>query len=145
MGADTLFNSDVLKQGKEDLKDLVIVTPWFPQESNEQKAFADKACKRWGEGISWRTAASYDATQAFITAISQSKNPTRENVLTQLKSINLPASKTSGSELKFTNGQRNQEPVLVRVVKDSKESAVKGNNKKCTGLKTDGFYFERVE
>jgi ABC-type branched-subunit amino acid transport system substrate-binding protein len=34
--------------------------------------------------ISWRTAASYDATQAFVKALNLSKTTTREDILCQL-------------------------------------------------------------
>ncbi|GAX36448.1 ABC transporter substrate-binding protein [Nodularia sp. NIES-3585] len=134
LGGDALYGADTLRQGNKAVEGLVLAIPWFGEESN---SFAQEACNTWGGGVSWRTAASYDATQAFIAAISKSENPTRTSVLENLKSIRLPPEETSGNELDFQNGERNQEPVLVRVVSG------RGNN--CSGLDQGGFYFEKVE
>ncbi|BAY26175.1 TPR repeat-containing protein [Calothrix sp. NIES-2100] len=136
LGGTTLYNSESFKQGKEYVQGLILSLPWFPEEPNS-KAFAEQACNRWEDQISWSTASSYDATQAFIAAVSKSDNPSRKDVINNLKSIQLPANQTSGDELKFTDGERtNLKPVLVRVVK--------GSGKKCGGLEGGGFHFEKV-
>ena len=109
LGGDTLYGSETLQGGKLGLEGLVIAVPWFAKESSS-KDYAKKACERWGGGVSWETAASYDATQAFIKAMSQSDNPTRQTVLEKLKSIKLSRKETSGSELQFQDGERDQKP-----------------------------------
>jgi branched-chain amino acid transport system substrate-binding protein len=74
------------------------------------------ATNRWqGEKISWRMATSYDATQAFIKAMSSSNNPSRQSVLEKLPSINLSPNESSGNGLKFIEGEPKKEPVLVKV------------------------------
>jgi ABC-type branched-subunit amino acid transport system substrate-binding protein len=121
LGGTSLYNQDTLKSGGDAFEDLVISVDWFAEEKNS-KDFADEARKRWGGQISWRTATAYDATQAFIKAISMSNNPTHQTVLQKLKSpdFNVPAKETSGYSLSFNEkGDRQQEPVLVKVVKGS--------------------------
>ncbi|WP_306426850.1 AAA-like domain-containing protein [Nostoc sp. CHAB 5836] len=115
LGADTLYNQEILRSSGEAIEGLVLAVPWFAKEENSKK-FADEAKERWGGQISWRTATTYDATQAFIKAISMSNNPTRQTVLQNLKSVNLSPNETSGNRLKFDNkGDREQKPVLVKV------------------------------
>ncbi|MEH2318992.1 ABC transporter substrate-binding protein [Nostoc sp.] len=119
LGADALYNPEILTSGTEAVEGLVLAVPWFAKEQHS-KQFAEKASERWGGQISWRTATAYDATQAFIKALSVSNNPTRQTVLKNLKSINLSSSETSGYPLHFDEkGDRQQEPVLVKVVKGS--------------------------
>lgn len=124
LGGDALYGADTLTQGQKALEGLVLPIPWFPQESNDSKKFAKQACKQWGGGISWRTAASYDATQAFIQAISELKNPTRQTVVEKLKSIKLPSKETSGDALAFQDGERDNKPVLVQVVPGTGDDCV---------------------
>jgi ABC-type branched-subunit amino acid transport system substrate-binding protein len=115
LGADALYNPEILRSGGEAVEGLVLVVPWFAEE-DPSRPFADEAKKRWGGQISWRTATTYDATQAFIKAISMSNNPTRQTVLQNLKSVNLSPKETSGYPLHFDHkGDRQQEPVLVKV------------------------------
>jgi ABC-type branched-subunit amino acid transport system substrate-binding protein len=136
LGGGTLYTSDTLKQAKEGVEGLILTVPWFPEEKNSEK-FAARACTRWDDKIDWGTASSYDATKAFIAAISQSKNPSRKDVIEKLKSIKLPPDKTSGDPLQFINGERKDaKPVLVRVVG--------GSSKKCGSIEAGGFRFEKV-
>ncbi|MEH1808619.1 AAA-like domain-containing protein [Nostoc sp.] len=118
LGGNALYNQDTLKSGAEAFEGLVISVDWFAGEK-KSKEFADNARKRWGGQISWRTATAFDATQAFIKAMS-GENPSRQIVLKNLKSINLAPNETSGYPLHFDEkGDRQQEPVLVKVVKGS--------------------------
>ncbi|MBN3897218.1 MAG: ABC transporter substrate-binding protein [Nostoc sp. NOS(2021)] len=133
LGGNALYNQEILTSGGEAVEGLVLAVDWFAGEQNS-KEFADKASQRWGGQISWRTAAAYDATQAFIKAISMSNNPTRQTVLQNLKSVNLSSSETSGHPLHFDEkGDRQQEPVLVKVVR--------GHG----GPSETGFIFEQVQ
>ncbi len=114
LGGDSLYDSEFLTQDSNAFEDLILVVPWF-----SEKGYANRAQKRWKiKEISWRTATSYDATQALIHAlINLSSSPvTRQNVLQELKDINLRSSQTSGEPLQFEdNGDRDTEPVLVQV------------------------------
>ena len=117
LGGATLYKPDTLTGDKNAVEDLILVVPWFAQTS-----YADRAKERWKGQVSWRTATSYDATQALINALIEafevvpSSNVTRKNVLQALKSTELRSSQTSGDILKFApNGDRLSEPVLVQV------------------------------
>lgn len=133
LGGNALYNPDILTSGGEAVEGLVLSVDWFAGEQNS-KEFADKASQKWGGQISWRTAAAYDATQAFIKVISKSNNPSRQTVLTNLKSVDLLASETSGHPLNFNNsGDRQEAPVLVKVVKGR------------GGPSESGFIFEQVQ
>ncbi|BAZ53473.1 TPR repeat-containing protein [Nostoc sp. NIES-4103] len=137
LGGDALYGVGFLKQGDKDVEGLIIAIPWFPKESYSKK-FAERACKQWGQGISWRTAASYDATVAFLKAISESKNPSRQSVLQKLKSITLPPDRTSGDTLAFQDGEpRNKTPVLVKIVP--------GSGDKCSDSQGNRFHFKKVD
>ncbi|MEH2330323.1 AAA-like domain-containing protein [Nostoc sp.] len=119
LGGNALYNQDTLRSGGEAFEGLVISVDWFAEEKNS-KEFAEKARKRWGGQISWRTATAYDATQALIKAISMSNNPSHQTVLQNLKSVNLSSSETSGYRLYFDEkGDRQQQPIPVKVVKGS--------------------------
>jgi ABC-type branched-subunit amino acid transport system substrate-binding protein len=132
LGADALYDPEVLRSAGEAVEGLVLAIPWFAGEQNS-KEFAQKAMKRWGGQISWRTATTYDATKAFIKALSMSQNPSRQTVLNNLKSLQISQNETSGYPLQFDKGDRQQEPVLVKVVKGS------------GGPQESGFKFEQIQ
>jgi ABC-type branched-subunit amino acid transport system substrate-binding protein len=98
LGASALYDPDTLKAGGAALEGLITAVPWFAGAPNSQE-FAKEAEKLWKGQVSWRTKTSYEATQAFIEALSASDNPSRSSVLEKLNSMNL-----SG-----------EEPVLVKV------------------------------
>lgn len=116
LGADALYNPKIFEAG-DAVEGLVLAVPWFAEEPNSKK-FAGEAEKRWKGRVSWRTAASYDATQAFIKALPVDQKPTRQTVLENLQSPKFLQNETSGKPLRFKDGERQgQEPVLVNVVK----------------------------
>lgn len=118
LGGDALYNPQILEGGKA-VEGLVLAVPWFRDQKNS-KTFAAEAKERWEGNVSWRTASSYDAAQALIKALPVAQKPSRDAVLTNLKSINLAANETSGNPLRFVNGERKgQKPVLVKVFKGS--------------------------
>ncbi|MEH2286720.1 ABC transporter substrate-binding protein [Nostoc sp.] len=120
LGGNALYNHQYTLKS-EAFEGLVICVDWFAEDQNSKK-FAEEAKGMWGGQISWRTATAYDATKAFIKAISLSNNPTHQTVLENLKSpkFNVPANETSGYALHFNKkGDRQLQPVLVKVVKGS--------------------------
>ncbi|MEG3971092.1 ABC transporter substrate-binding protein [Microcoleus sp. T2B6] len=118
LGADALYKKKIFDPGNA-VEGLVLAVPWFRDEPNS-KDFAKKAKEMWRGEISWRTATSYDATQAFIKALSWPNNPSRQTVLENLKSPDFSQDENSGNSLKFMDGERQeQKPALVKVVRDS--------------------------
>jgi ABC-type branched-subunit amino acid transport system substrate-binding protein len=98
LASSVLYDPNTLKVGGGVLEDLIIAAPWFAG-APDSKQFAEEAKQIWKGQVSWRTKTSYDATQAFIKALSLSNKPSRSTVLEKLKYIN-PSGK---------------EPVLVKV------------------------------
>jgi ABC-type branched-subunit amino acid transport system substrate-binding protein len=137
LGGNTLYGVDILRSGQDAIEGLTVTIPWFPEEANKSQ-FVKQASQRWQGVVTWQNATSYDATQAFIKALSESKEkePTRATVLANIPKIQLLPDETSGGGLKFTkNGEREMKPALVRVVRCSAQ--------KCVGME-GGFYFEKV-
>lgn len=119
LGGDALYNPATLKLSKGGVKDLVLAVPWFAKSSYPYTNLAEK---RWGGRVSWRTATSYDATKAFITALSE--NATRKSILTNLQQTELSSNETSGEPIQFLkSGDRNTNPLLVRVIPKSSNFA----------------------
>jgi len=112
LAGDTLYSNKTLTSTRNQVEGLIIAVPWF-REAPQAKNFAETAAEQWGGAVSWRTATSFDATQAFIHSFSQ--NSDRKTVLQNLKNLNLPASETSGYPLQFNGGERESKPVLVKV------------------------------
>jgi branched-chain amino acid transport system substrate-binding protein len=109
----SLYKSDTLTNGRENVEGLIIAVPWFG-ETLQAQPFAKKAYKQWRGDINWRTAISFDATQALIKTLSN--NATRDTVLRGLENVSLTASETSGYPLKFTpEREREGESILLQV------------------------------
>lgn len=109
LGGDALYRPQTLTSGGNAVDGLILAVPWFAQTP-----YGQKAEKRWGGQVSWRTATSYDATRALIQALSE--NASRDTVMDNLQYTYLPGSETSGSELQFQpTGDRVGEPILVKV------------------------------
>ncbi len=114
LGGDALYSPTTLKAGGETVEGLVLAVPWFA-ESPQSQDFKKAGEKQWGGIVNWRTAMSFDATQAFIQAFSNS--PSRSSVLNQLRQVKLSASETSGDEVQFSEGERQSDPILIQAVR----------------------------
>jgi ABC-type branched-subunit amino acid transport system substrate-binding protein len=113
LGNSTLYNDRTLTESGNAIEGLIVSVPWF-REAPQSKNFAQKAAQQWGGQISWRTATSYDATQALIQALSS--NPSRATVLQRLRKVNLSPQQTSGNTIQFTpQGERQIKPILVQI------------------------------
>ncbi|HEY9675549.1 MAG TPA: ABC transporter substrate-binding protein [Waterburya sp.] len=110
-----LYGDKMLQQSFEG---LILAVPWFEKEENgKDKEFTIKASRRWSRPIGWDTAASYDATQAFIKAMSMSNTPDRETVLKTLKSVSLTPNETAKDELNFSEPEWNPKLEIIQVVR----------------------------
>ncbi|WP_013325748.1 ABC transporter substrate-binding protein [Gloeothece verrucosa] len=114
LGGDALYLPDTLIQGGNAVENMVVVAPVTPSDN-----YQTEANPSWGGQINWRTVAGFDATEALIEAIKNSPtNPTRQNIPTNLASINVN-SEASGKALQFQEGERSSQPVLVIASKDA--------------------------
>jgi len=111
LGGDSLYDERTLVNGGRSVEGLILAVPWFANT-----AYAARAGSRWGGRVSWRTASSYDATQALLRALPDTSSPSE--VLERLNAVELPPSETSGTLLKFTeSGDRTEEPLLVKATR----------------------------
>lgn len=116
-GGDSLYGIDTLTAGGESVEGLIIAVPWFAS-SPAVADFSNRGQQQWGGPVNWRTAMSFDATQAFISALSPSAS--RDSVLEGLREVSLAANETSGEAFSFTvDGERQSDPILVEVVRGS--------------------------
>ena len=121
LGGSSLYGDEELQKGGDAVEGLIIEVPWVRQVP-QAKDFAQKARQQWGVDVNWRTATSFDATQAFIKSLSSSlkSSKPRENVLQGLPNVDLPASETSGYRLKFQDREPYQPKIFIVKVKNGK-------------------------
>ncbi|MBE9079885.1 ABC transporter substrate-binding protein [Romeria aff. gracilis LEGE 07310] len=118
LGGDSLYSIETLTAGGEAVEGLILAISWFA-DAPQFQAFSQASERWWGGQVSWRTAMSYDATQAFIQAFTEDATPA--SVLENLGQVELSADETSGQAFSFTpEGERQSEPVLVRVTRGSR-------------------------
>lgn len=137
-GGDDVYSFKTLQEGKESVKGMTVAVPWSwkspieedcqKENSNIENCFIYNSKKLWDADINWRTATSYDATQALIEAIKQDlENLTREGIAEKLRSL-----KVTGvtGKISFSHTGDLQEPSVKLVeVKSGKRN-------------TSGYYFE---
>lgn len=113
LGGDSLYGFDNLKNGGESFEGLILAVPWVDSDPSSAD-FVSAGNEQWQGSVNWRTAMSYDAVQAFLSALSE--NASRDSVLNNLKTVTLIDQETSGRELQFTaDGERQSDPLLVEV------------------------------
>ncbi|MEZ2275807.1 MAG: ABC transporter substrate-binding protein [Microcoleus sp.] len=111
-GSTTMYTFQTLKDGQNSVDGLVLPVPWHP-ETNPGSTFPKNATQLWGGVVNWRTATSFDATQAVIAGLR--KSTTREGLQQALKSPNF-SSPGASEEVKFLpTGDRAGKPILVQV------------------------------
>ncbi|MEG4025158.1 MULTISPECIES: ABC transporter substrate-binding protein [unclassified Microcoleus] len=111
-GSSTLYTFQTLKDGQKDIDGLVLAVSWHP-ETNPGSTFPKNASQRWGGVVNWRTAMSFDATQAVIAGLRQSN--TREGLQQALRNPNF-STPGSSEDVKFLpTGDRAGKPILVQV------------------------------
>jgi len=119
LGGQSIYRPQTLDDGGEAVEGLVLAVSWVV--TDPPQPFVKEAEALWGAKINWRTAASFDATEAFIAALKLSKDVApdtlRSAVLTNLPEIQLPPEQTSSNRrLRFNaNGEISNDPVLVEV------------------------------
>lgn len=96
----SVFEQPTLDIGGDAVEGASLAIPCV----NKTSLYMKGAIKRWQQkNIYWRTMTGYDATQAFIGAINKSSNePTRSEILKNLKTLTLPVEKTSGYGLNWS-------------------------------------------
>lgn len=85
-GGSTMYSYDILDKGKKDAEGMVLAVAWH-SEATPGNGFPISARNLWGAEVNWRTAMSYDATQAIVEALVQSGND-RKKLRDELARIN---------------------------------------------------------
>ncbi len=124
LGSPTMYNSTILKQGNDSIKDLVVTAPWYANPDSTT-SFLARAAQRWGDtSLTWRTATSFDATQAIATALRQipPEQPlTRSTLQQQLRRPDFVA-RGAGEDVRFLpTGDRTGEAILLKVQRNAKQ------------------------
>ena len=115
LAGDAFYSSNTLEIGN-NLAGTVMAIAWHIKAHNNAP-FVMEARQLWGADISGRTVTSYDATQAFITALKANPNPTRENIQQTLKKSDFKTEGATSTISFFPTGDRNQPVQLVQVIK----------------------------
>ena len=111
-GSTTLYTFQTLKDGQKDVDGLVLPVPWHP-ETNPGSRFPENARQRWGGIVNWRTATSFDATQAVIAGLRQSN--TRFGLQQALTNASFSTAGSSEDVKFLPTGDRAGKPILVQV------------------------------
>ncbi len=111
-GSTTMYTFQTLKDGQKSVDGLVLPVPWHP-ETNPGNTFPKNVTQLWGGVVNWRTATSFDATQAVIAGLKQ--NNTREGLQQALKSTSFSTPGASEDVKFLPTGDRAGKPILVQV------------------------------
>ncbi|NQE33393.1 ABC transporter substrate-binding protein [Microcoleus asticus] len=111
-GSTTMYTIQTLKDGQSDVNGLVLPVPWHP-ETNPGSRFPENSRQRWGGIVNWRTATSFDATQAVIAGLRQSN--TREGLQQALRNTSFSTPGASDDVKFLPTGDRAGKPILVQV------------------------------
>ncbi|PSB09126.1 hypothetical protein C7B62_14260 [Pleurocapsa sp. CCALA 161] len=90
LAGDDVYTPKTLQIAGEAAEDMVLAIPWHIK-NNPDAEFSLIAQKLWGGKVNWRSATAYDATQALITAIAQSRDPTRISIQQNLSNPSFSA------------------------------------------------------
>ncbi|MDJ0800722.1 MAG: ABC transporter substrate-binding protein [Calothrix sp. MO_167.B12] len=123
LGGDGIYEKDMIEHQTKGK--LVLAVPWHRGQIKKSE-FEEESQELWGTThINWRTAMSYDATQAMAEGLRQDIYPTRENLFKKLSSDNFEA-KGASTPVQFdskTHDRKIDEDTQVGVlvkVQDSK-------------------------
>ncbi len=124
LAGDAVYGGRILREVGEEVEGMVVAVPWHPNFKNAASTtFLNTAKQLWGtESVNWRTATSYDATQALVGGLKQLGNkPTREGLKKVLFSDNFSVQGATGTvefdggDRKITSENESQLGILVQV------------------------------
>ncbi|MEM7591690.1 MAG: ABC transporter substrate-binding protein [Cyanobacteria bacterium P01_A01_bin.83] len=117
LGSHSLYTHETIGTGKAAVAQMVLSVPWLPQ-TEVSTDFAADARQLWGGQVNWRTATSYDATQAIITGLQQATSRDElQSVLTNPNFIVEGATET----FQFSKGDRLSQVQLAYIGKSNRD------------------------
>lgn len=113
LSGDSGYKPEMLDLSNYTENVITVTVPWISVGS-EDKPFSESAQQLWKANVSWRSAMTYDATQALTAALEQADS--REDVQAALTEPDFTATGVS-EEIKFqrNTGDRDGSPILVTV------------------------------
>ncbi|MGF1603241.1 MAG: receptor ligand binding family protein [Chloroflexi bacterium AL-N5] len=104
LGGDSPYGSALLEKGGADAEGMVLAVPWHIL-ADPGAVFPKSARQLWGGDMNWRTALTYDATQALIAGLE--------------KDSSFEAKGASGTIRFLSSGDRNRATHLAKVSPDA--------------------------
>lgn len=83
LGGDDIYDIRILQEGRSRAAGMVVAMAWHI-DANPNSMFVQTSRKLWNADVDWKTAMTYDASQALIAALK--RNPTRSGVQEALSS-----------------------------------------------------------
>jgi branched-chain amino acid transport system substrate-binding protein len=111
-GNQSMYTFETLKEGQSDINGMVFSVAWHPSV-NRNKIFMANAENLWGGAGSWRTATSYDATQAALLGLKTGLK--RETLQKALSNSGFSFSGATGDISFLSSGDRKGSAILVKV------------------------------
>jgi ABC-type branched-subunit amino acid transport system substrate-binding protein len=100
---------------------MVAAVSWHHLNSPNRK-FLEDTRKLWEGNVSHRTALTYDAAKTLIKALEMQQQPSREGMQKTIANPNFSATGATGTiQFDTTGDRKNFSPILVHIVKCSKE------------------------
>jgi eukaryotic-like serine/threonine-protein kinase len=120
LAGETFYSQQTLNIGQKDILGMVLAVP-AQQLDLPTSPFQTQAKQLWGQPVTWRSALSYDATQALFTGLKQAQ--TRATIRTLLAHPQFQAPGAT-QPVKFEEtGDRAGSVKLLQVVNDHKTKA----------------------
>ena len=113
LGGDDVLQAKTRAMGGQGAVGMVLASPGH-SDSDSTSDFQTRAQTLWGEGVGWRAASAYDATQTLVTAIAD--NPTRAGIQEALGVFGFTANGASERVSFLPTGDRFAEVELVHLV-----------------------------
>lgn len=115
VGGDSLYiHNPILTTACSDAAGMILAVPWNIK-NHLNDAYVVKAKNLFKSEVSWRSAMSYNALEAIITAIENTDNPTRQSIQETLSEASFSVQGADG-EVKFdSEGDRLKAIELVTV------------------------------
>jgi branched-chain amino acid transport system substrate-binding protein len=114
LGNAHLYTAKTLERVGPEAVGMTLAIPWH-SHTDPDAPFVQRSRDLWNGEVNWRTALTYDATQAFVVAMEQAPHPTRQSIHRTLQHPNFFAQGGTGVVRFLPTGDRNQGMQLVRV------------------------------
>ncbi|MEG4418058.1 ABC transporter substrate-binding protein [Microcoleus sp. LAD1_D5] len=123
VGTGGIYSQKTLESASKlpSFEKMAAAVSWHHLNSPNRK-FLEDTRKLWEGNVSHRTALTYDAAKTLIEAIEEQQQPSREGMQKTIANPNFSATGATGKiQFDKTGSRKNFSPILVHIVKCSKE------------------------